>query len=95
MSLDKSTVEQVARLARLALDERQAVAWQAELNGILGLVERLLGAAVDGVEPLSHPLDLAARTRPDRVTETDQRDLLQSLAPSVDAGLYLVPRVIE
>jgi aspartyl-tRNA(Asn)/glutamyl-tRNA(Gln) amidotransferase subunit C len=95
MSLDKSAVEQVARLARLAMDDRQASSWQAELNGILGLVERLQGANVAGVEPLSHPLDLSARMRPDVVTETDRRALFQSIAPAVDAGLYLVPRVIE
>ncbi|MBI1732394.1 MAG: Asp-tRNA(Asn)/Glu-tRNA(Gln) amidotransferase subunit GatC [Gammaproteobacteria bacterium] len=95
MSLDKSAVERVAVLARLALDDRQVAACQSELNGILDLVERLQGASVTGVEPLSHPLDIVARLRPDLVTESDQRALFQSIAPAVDSGLYLVPRVIE
>ena len=95
MSLDRSTVEQVARLARLALEPEQTASFQTELNGILGLVARLQEADVAAVEPLFHPLEIVARMRPDVVTESDQRDLFQAIAPEVEAGLYLVPRVIE
>ncbi len=95
MSLDRSAVEQVARLARLALAPDQATALQAELNGILELVAHLQGADITSIEPLSHPLEITARLRPDIVTETDQREVFQAIAPAVEAGLYLVPRVIE
>ncbi len=95
MSLDRSTVEQVARLARLALATDQTAALQAELNGILEMVARLQEAEIAAVEPLSHPLEITARLRPDVVTETDQREVFQGIAPAVESGLYLVPRVIE
>ncbi len=95
MSLDRSTVQQVARLARLALAHDQEAALQAELNGILELVARLQVADIAAVEPLSHPLDKTARLRPDVVTENDQREIFQAIAPAVEAGLYLVPRVID
>lgn len=95
MSLDRSTVTRVARLARLDLEPDQVDAFQHELDGILALVERLQDAEIGAVEPLSHPLDMAARMRPDIVTEPDQRALFQALAPAVEAGHYLVPRVIE
>lgn len=95
MSLDKSTVEQVARLARLALEPDQATTYQAELSGILALVARLQDADVSAVEPLSHPLEIVARMRADVVTESDQREVFQAIAPAVEDGHYLVPQVIE
>ncbi len=95
MSLDRSTVTRVARLARLDLEPDQVDAFQHELDGILALVERLQEAEIGAVEPLSHPLDMGARMRPDIITEPDQRALFQALAPAVEAGHYLVPRVIE
>lgn len=95
MSLDRSTVTQVARLARLALEPAHVDAFKRELDGILTLVERLQEADVGATEPLSHPLDMVARMRPDVVTESDHRAEFQALAPAVAAGHYLVPRVIE
>ena len=95
MSLDRSAVEQVARLARMALAPDQTTSLQAELNGILELVARLQAADIASVVPLSHPLEISARLRPDIVTEADQREVFQAIAPAVEAGLYLVPRVIE
>ena len=95
MSLDRSTVEQVARLARLALAPDQVTALQVELSGILDLAARLQSADIAAVQPLSHPLEKTARLRPDIVTESDQREVFQAIAPAVEAGLYLVPRVIE
>ena len=44
---------------------------------------------------MSHPLNLFQPTRPDEVTEEDQREKLQETAPSVKSGLFLVPKVIE
>jgi aspartyl-tRNA(Asn)/glutamyl-tRNA(Gln) amidotransferase subunit C len=95
MSLDRSAVEHVARLARIALDPAQTVAMQAELGGILELVAQLQAAQVTDVEPLSNPLELSAPSRTDVVSEADARAQLQAVAPSVEAGYYLVPRVIE
>ncbi|MCU7812678.1 MAG: Asp-tRNA(Asn)/Glu-tRNA(Gln) amidotransferase subunit GatC [Candidatus Thiodiazotropha sp. (ex Notomyrtea botanica)] len=95
MSLDHSDVEKIAHLARMALDESQIDAYAKDLSNILGLVEALEVANTDHVEPMAHPLHMAQRLRQDQVTETDHREENQSIAPSVESGLYLVPQVIE
>ena len=95
MSLSRSDVEKIAHLARLLLDETQIDAYAQELSNILGLVEQLESVHTDDVEPMAHPLHMAQRLRADEVTEVNQRDAHQAIAPSVESGLYLVPRVIE
>ncbi|MCG7898653.1 MAG: Asp-tRNA(Asn)/Glu-tRNA(Gln) amidotransferase subunit GatC [Candidatus Thiodiazotropha lotti] len=95
MSLDRSDVEKIAHLARLALDENQVEGYAAELSNILALVEQLEAADTDNIEPMAHPLHMAQRLREDQVTEPDCRDQNQAVAPLVENGLYLVPKVIE
>jgi aspartyl-tRNA(Asn)/glutamyl-tRNA(Gln) amidotransferase subunit C len=95
MSLDRTEIDRIARLARLALSESEATSYARDLTGILALVERLSGVATTGIDPLAHPLELRARLRPDVVTETDQRERFQALAPAVADGLYLVPKVVD
>ena len=95
MSLDKSDVEKIAHLARMSLDESIIEAYVEDLGNILHLVEQLEAANTEAIEPMSHPLHMAQRMRPDEVAEGDSRDANQAIAPSVENGLYLVPRVIE
>jgi aspartyl-tRNA(Asn)/glutamyl-tRNA(Gln) amidotransferase subunit C len=95
MSLTRQDVERIAHLARLAVTEDDLVAYTASLNRILGVIEQMNAVATDGVEPMAHPQDNGLRFRPDAVTETDQRDKFQKIAPATEAGLYLVPKVIE
>ncbi|MBI3376181.1 MAG: Asp-tRNA(Asn)/Glu-tRNA(Gln) amidotransferase subunit GatC [Betaproteobacteria bacterium] len=95
MSLDLAQIEHIALLARIALDPAEAQAVQDGLNRVLGLIEEMQAVDTSGIEPMSHALDLEQPLREDRVTETDQRALFQSVAPSVEDGLYLVPKVIE
>ena len=95
MSLDIDQVKHVARLARIELGPGEAEDVLAKLNGIFGLVEQMQAVDTSGVEPMSHPQELYQRLRDDVVTETDQRDAFQRVAPATEAGLYLVPRVIE
>jgi aspartyl-tRNA(Asn)/glutamyl-tRNA(Gln) amidotransferase subunit C len=95
MSLDRSDVEKIAHLARMALDEAQIENYTKDLSNILNLVEQLESADTDQVEPMAHPLHMAQRLRRDRVIESDRRDENQTIAPCVEAGLYLVPKVIE
>ena len=95
MSLSLSDVEKVARLARLAMNEQEILAAQAQLNNIFGLIAEMQAVDTKGVEPMSHSQDLAQRLREDVVTETDQRTAFQAVAPQVEQGLYLVPQVIE
>jgi aspartyl-tRNA(Asn)/glutamyl-tRNA(Gln) amidotransferase subunit C len=95
MSLDRTDVEKIAHLARMALDEEQIASYATALSDILGLVEQLEAVDTEEVTPMAHPLHMAQRLRADRVTEADHRDENQSIAPRVEAGLYLVPKVIE
>jgi aspartyl-tRNA(Asn)/glutamyl-tRNA(Gln) amidotransferase subunit C len=95
MPLDRSDVEKIAHLARLAVSESELDAVAGDLSNILDLVEQMDSADTVGVTPMAHPLHMAQRLREDRVTETDQRERFQSIAPATENGLYLVPQVIE
>lgn len=95
MSLSTQDVENIAHLARLAVSEEDVPRYVGELSRILELVEALQRVDTTGVVPLAHPLDAAQRLRPDAVTEGDERDRFLSIAPQTEAGLYLVPKVIE
>lgn len=95
MTLERSEVEKIAHLARLALREQDIPIYTENLSNILALVEQINAVDAEHVEPLAHPLDEVQRLRLDEVTEEDQRNLFQETAPLVEAGLYLVPKVIE
>ncbi len=95
MALDADTLQRVAHLARLRLDSADLVRHEHSLNAILGLIDRLQSIDTRDVAAMAHPLDLAQPLRPDVVSESDQHQAYQRLAPAVEAGLYLVPRVIE
>ena len=95
MSLTPAEVKTIARLARLAISEPDIPQYTKNLGRILDFVAQLEKADTADVAPMAHPLDMAQRLRPDTVTETDQRDLFQQNAPQVQAGLYIVPKVIE
>ena len=95
MSLQPEDVAKIAHLARLALRDEDVPRYAGDLSNILDLVEQMNAVDTSGVEPMAHPLDAVPRLRPDEVTESDQRDHFQSIAPQTEAGLYLVPKVIE
>lgn len=95
MALERSEVEKIAHLARLGLAEADLPRTTETLNNILGLIDRMQAVDTDGIEPLAHPLETTQRLRADVVTETNQREAFQAIAPAVEEGLYLVPRVIE
>ena len=95
MTLDADKVKKIAQLARLEIDASAIPGYATNLSNILQLVEQMNAVATDQVEPMAHPLDATQRLREDVVTEANQRDQFQAIAPQVDAGLYLVPKVIE
>ncbi len=95
MSLNRADVEKIAHLARLAITEAEAEAYASDLSSILALVEQMNATDTDGVTPMAHPLHVAQRLRVDEVTESDERERFQTVAPHTEAGLYLVPKVIE
>ncbi len=95
MSLSSADVEKVARLARLAMTEQEIQTAQAQLSNIFGLIAEMQAVDTSGIEPMSHSQDLSQRLREDVVTEPNQREAFQAIAPQTEAGLYLVPQVIE
>ena len=95
MSLARDDVEKIAHLARLAVDGEELDAVASGLSDILERVEQMSAVDTTGVTPMAHPLHMVQPLRPDRVSEENQRELFQSIAPQTEEGLYLVPKVIE
>jgi aspartyl-tRNA(Asn)/glutamyl-tRNA(Gln) amidotransferase subunit C len=95
MSVSGDTIREIAQLARLHVEDEELPALTISFNAILELFEQLQAAPTDGVEPMANPLDASQFLREDRVTETNQREALQAVAPLTEDGLYLVPRVVD
>ena len=95
MTLKSDDVRSIAHLARLHIEEDAVDHYVDDLSSILALVEQMNQVDSEGVIPLSNPLDASQRLRADEVSESDQRDKFQDIAPDVAEGLYRVPRVIE
>ena len=95
MSLSTEEVNKIAWLGRIAIDADKIGDYARDLSGILDFVEQMSAVDTSAVSPMAHPMDQAQRLRPDLVTEPNQRELFQAHAPLVEAGLYLVPKVIE
>lgn len=95
MTISREDIEKVAVLARIRVDDEQVSALEKDLGNILDLVDQLGADETDSVAPMAHPLDAVQRLRADEVTETNQREAFQAIAPATENGLYLVPRVIE
>lgn len=88
-------MEKIAHLARMAVDEQSLDSVAGDLSNILSLVEQMNAVDTEGVVPMAHPLHMVQRLRDDQVSEEDQRDHFQRIAPQAEKGLYLVPRVVE
>ena len=99
MSLTSSDIARIANLARLELQDTESERMLTQLNGFFGIVAAMEAVDTSGIEPLAHPVatiqDISLRLRDDVVSETNQREAYQAIAPAVENGLYLVPKVIE
>ncbi len=95
VSLEPEDVEKIAHLARLRIEAQDIPGYARNLSEILALVERMNSIDTQGVQPMAHPQDIHQRLRADEITESDRRDRFQKNAPQTEAGLYLVPKVIE
>lgn len=95
MSLTANDVKKIAHLARLGVDVQDIDSYASDLSGILDLVAQMSELNTEDVTPMAHPMEQGQRLRPDRVTESNMREKFQAIAPQVEAGLYLVPKVIE
>ncbi|UZJ46048.1 Asp-tRNA(Asn)/Glu-tRNA(Gln) amidotransferase subunit GatC [Marinimicrobium sp. C6131] len=95
MAIASSDIAKLAHLARIAVSDDEVGQVTERISDVLNLVDQLQAVDTDGVKPMAHPLDATQRLRADQVTEPDQRDRFQAIAPATEDGLYLVPRVIE
>jgi aspartyl-tRNA(Asn)/glutamyl-tRNA(Gln) amidotransferase subunit C len=95
MSLTADDVKKIANLARLGIDQQDIAAYTQDLCGMLDLMKQMGETDTHDVMPMAHPMDQTQRLRIDEVTESDNRNKFQAIAPQVEAGLYLVPKVIE
>ena len=88
-------MEKIAHLARLQISESDTLEVAQRISNILNMIDQMQNVDTDAVEPMAHPFDAVQRLRPDQVTENNQRDYFQKIAPATQDGLYLVPKVIE
>jgi len=95
MSLDSDDVKRIARLARIETSDAEAQATQTQLNSIFDLIATMQAVDTAGIAPMAHAQEVYQRLRDDTVTETDRHAAFQAVAPAVENGLYLVPRVVE
>lgn len=95
MKIDNQTILNIAELAQLQVGDEAINEYAEKMTAMLDMVEKMQSVSTDDVEPVSNPLDAVQRLREDKVTEQNLRDEYQAIAPEVDSGLYLVPRVVE
>lgn len=95
MTLSVNDVKRIAELAYIEINDQEAEETLEQLSGIFNLIESMQAVDTETVEPMSHAQNVFQRLREDEITETDQHELYQSIAPQVEADLYLVPQVIE
>lgn len=95
MSLSPEEVRKIADLARLEVSDEEVAAYAGELSQILELVDQMNAADTSSIAPMAHPQHAVQRMRPDVVTEGNQRERFQAIAPATERGFYLVPRVVE
>ena len=95
MSITYDEIKKIAHLARIKITEEEANATIKKLSGILNLIEEMQKVETKNISPMSHAQSVTQRLRDDIVTETNQREKLQKIAPEVNGGLYIVPQVIE
>jgi aspartyl-tRNA(Asn)/glutamyl-tRNA(Gln) amidotransferase subunit C len=95
MSLTADEVKKIAYLARLGIDENDIEAYAKDLTNMLDLMTQMGETNTDNIQPMAHPMDQIQRLRTDEISENNQREHFQSIAPQVEAGLYLVPKVLD
>lgn len=95
MTLEAGDIEKLAKLAKISVDQSLISEVRDKLDNVLSMIDQLQAIDATGISPMAHPLDTSQRLREDTVTETNQRDQLQAIAPAVADGLYLVPQVID
>lgn len=94
-TLNQTDIEKIAELSKLSFSPEKMTAFAQSLGNIISLVQKMDKLDTADIQPLAHPLNLTQPLRPDCVTESNQRDVFQKYAPSVEAGLYIVPKFVD
>ncbi len=95
MSLDDNDIRKLAILARISVDNSIVDDVAHKISDILDMVDQMQALDTSAVEPMANPLDAVQPLRVDEVTEANQREAFQAIAPATENGLYLVPKVID
>jgi aspartyl-tRNA(Asn)/glutamyl-tRNA(Gln) amidotransferase subunit C len=95
MAIEQDEIEKIAELARIRISDEEMGKVTGRITEILHMMDRLQAVDTSNVEPMANPLDAIQRLRADEVTQSNRRDAFQAIAPAVENGLYLVPKVIE
>ncbi len=95
MTISPEELKKVASLARLSIDEQLLPVYMQKINSVLAMIAEMEKANTEDIKPLSHPLEITQRLRSDEISEANQRESFQAIAPKTSVGLYLVPKVIE
>jgi len=95
MAIEQDEIEKIAELARIRIADTQISQVTQRITEILDMVDQLQAVDTQDIEPMANPLDAIQRLRPDEVTESNRREEFQAIAPAVENGLYLVPKVID
>ena len=95
MAIEQGEIEKIAELSRIRISDEEIGQLTQRIAEILQMVDQLQAVDTHNVEPMANPLDATQRLRPDKVTQINRRDAFQAIAPAVENGLYLVPKVIE
>lgn len=95
MSIEKQTIENLATLSRLAVDDNRVEEISQRLGSVLALVDQLQAADTSGLSEFDHPLNATQRLREDEINKPNMREAFQAIAPDTEDDLYLVPKVID
>lgn len=95
MAVEQADIEKIAHLARVRIEDSEVPEVASRLNDILAMIDQMQAVDTDNIEPMANPHDASQRLREDIVTESNQREAFQQIAPAVEDGLFLVPKVIE
>lgn len=95
MAVEQADIEKIAHLARVRIEDSEVPEVASRLNDILAMIDQMQAVDTDNIEPMANPHDASQRLREDIVTESNQREAFQQVAPAVEKGLFLVPKVIE
>jgi len=93
--IDRETVENVAKLARLGMSEEEIETFRDQLSAILGHIAILQEADISGVSPTAHASRLTNVMRVDIPRPSYPPEVLLANAPDQEDNYLKVNAVLE